>query len=369
VPEAGAATAPVLSPSASTRAVIVTFAASGFAFASWASRLPAVRDGLGYSEGQMGLLLLTAAIGSVLAIPLSGLVVERLGTRRTVVLAATVQVTGAIVAVTGVTLGEQVAVRVGLLLFGMGAGVWDAGMNVEGAAVEQKLRRAVMPHFHAAFSFGTVVGAGIGALAARLAIPIEWHVSATVVLALGAVLVAVRSFLPDADRRNLGQSPPAPSAHAVEDPQADPASALGTRAAAPAPAEPAPSGTRGLLAAWREPRTLAVGLVVLGAALTEGVANDWVSLAVVDGFDVPDELGALGLAVFLTAMTAGRLLGTRVTNLDGSRLTFTRATARHFAMYLSAITPFYVGYFMVFWTKKRQTLHDYVASTLVLRRE
>src|SRR3712207_5752599 len=67
------------------------------------------------------------------------------------------------------------------------------------------------------------------------------------------------------------------------------------------------------------------------------------------------------------ATVAGRLLGTRVTDLHGERLTFTRATARHFAMYLSAITPFYVGYFMVFWTKKRQTLHDYLASTLVLK--
>jgi uncharacterized RDD family membrane protein YckC len=66
---------------------------------------------------------------------------------------------------------------------------------------------------------------------------------------------------------------------------------------------------------------------------------------------------------------AGRLLGTRVTGLDGEPLTFSRATTRHFAMYLSAITPVAIGYLMVFWTKRRQTLHDYLASTLVVRRE
>ena len=65
---------------------------------------------------------------------------------------------------------------------------------------------------------------------------------------------------------------------------------------------------------------------------------------------------------------SGRILGTRVTDLHGRPLTFSRATTRHFAMYLSAVTPFYVGYLMVIWTKRKQTLHDYVASTLVLRR-
>ena len=64
---------------------------------------------------------------------------------------------------------------------------------------------------------------------------------------------------------------------------------------------------------------------------------------------------------------SGRLLGTRVTDLAGGRLTFGRATTRHFAMYLSALTPFLVGYLMMLWTKRRQTLHDYVTSTLVVK--
>jgi uncharacterized RDD family membrane protein YckC len=65
---------------------------------------------------------------------------------------------------------------------------------------------------------------------------------------------------------------------------------------------------------------------------------------------------------------SGRLLGTRVTGLRGEALTFNRATARHFAMYLSALTPFAIGYLMAFWTKRRQTLHDYISSTVVVRR-
>ncbi|MCP2264741.1 MFS transporter [Promicromonospora thailandica] len=285
---------------AAARAVFVVFAASGFAFASWASRLPAVRDGLSFSEQDMGLLLLTGSIGSVAAIPLSGLVAERIGTARTVLSFAGVLVVGLTVAGFGVALGEHLAVRLGLVLFGVGAGVWDAAMNLEGAAVEQRLGRAVMPVFHAGFSFGTVLGAGIGALVATLGVPVLWHVVAAGVLALGSVLVAIRYFSPTV------------VAAAVPD-----GAAVGTDGADPAAVTPPPSGVAGLLAAWREPRTLAIGLVVLASALTEGVANDWVSLAVVDGFGTSDGTGAVGLAVFLTAMTTARLAGTRAIDRFG----------------------------------------------------
>jgi MFS family permease len=62
--------------------------------------------------------------------------------------------------------------------------------------------------------------------------------------------------------------------------------------------------------AWLEPRTLTIGLMVLALALTEGVANDWLAVALVDGYDVPAWLGASGFALFVTAMTVGRVAGT-----------------------------------------------------------
>jgi MFS family permease len=62
--------------------------------------------------------------------------------------------------------------------------------------------------------------------------------------------------------------------------------------------------------AWTEARTLLIGLVVMAAALTEGSANDWLSLAVVDGFATSHVVGALAFGVFVTAMTAMRMFGT-----------------------------------------------------------
>ena len=111
--------------------------------------------------------------------------------------------------------------------------------------------------------------------------------------------------------------------------------------------------------------TLAASGVAVGSAFTGGsvfaavvvvLTSLWLYFA---GFESSRDQTTL----------SGLILGTRVTGLRGERLTFARATTRHFAMYLSAVTPFFVGYFMALWTKRRQTLHDWVARTVVVRKE
>lgn len=292
---------------AASRAVVIVFAASGFAFASWASRLPAVRDLLDLSESQMGLLLLTAAIGSIVAIPLSGLIVQRFGTARTVLVFAVVATSGIPLAGFGAFWGEDLVVRGGMVLMGVGIGVWDAAMNLEGAAVESRLGRSIMPAYHAAFSLGTVLGAGVGVGVIFLGVPLQWHLVGGGAVSLTSVVVAVRFFLPE----SAVHATEAAGAGRVDgvDMYADPATST--------PSGTAHTGLHGMLAAWREPRTLAIGLVVLAAGLAEGVANDWVGLAVVDGFGVPNGMGAVGLAVFLVFMTLTRLAGTRAIDRFG----------------------------------------------------
>ena len=71
---------------------------------------------------------------------------------------------------------------------------------------------------------------------------------------------------------------------------------------------PAPERQR---SAWTEPRTLLIGVLVLAAAFTEGTANDWLAVALVDGYGLSNAAGVFGLAVFLSFMTAGRIIGTR----------------------------------------------------------
>jgi fucose permease len=261
----------------SRNAVAAAFALNGLAFANWISRVPAIRDELGLSPGQVGLLLLAMSVGAVIALPSAGAIVLRIGPARGVAIGGIVACTGMlVVGIGGDTLGSTAMVAAGLFAFGSGGGVWDVAMNVEGADVERCLERTVMPRFHAAFSLGTVAGAGTGALAAALGLPLDVHLTVAAVLILAGVLTSVRFFTPVA-------------------PAATPADT---------------ADRRHPLAAWREPRTLLIGLMVLSAALVEGTANDWLALALVDGYGTSHALGAVGFGVFVAAMTAGRIAGT-----------------------------------------------------------
>jgi MFS family permease len=290
--------APAVDPArvrAASFAVFLVFVLNGAHFSSWASRLPAVRDGLGLTPAQMGVLLLVGSVGSLVSLPLSGIIVTRLGAARTVLGFAIVNATGLVIASAGVALGNAVVVGAGLVVFGVGTGVWDAAMNLEGAIVEQKLGRTVMPRYHAGFSLGTVVAAGLAALAARLDVPVHVHLPVVLVVSCTAVAWCVRRFLPAAGHAEHADA----STGAV---------------------------ARRAFGAWLEPRTLLIGLVVLAAALTEGSANDWVALAVVDGFATDDTVGALVFGVFVTAMTVMRFLGTNLLDRYG-RVTVLRLCA------------------------------------------
>jgi cyanate permease len=82
----------------------------------------------------------------------------------------------------------------------------------------------------------------------------------------------------------------------------------------------------GVLTAWREPRTLVVGLMVLGFAFTEGSANDWMAVAMVDGYGTTEAVGAIGFGVFVAAMTVARMVGGTALERFG-RVATLRATA------------------------------------------
>ncbi len=264
----------------------VAFAGSGFAAASWASRIPQVRAHLHLSPPQLGLVLLCLAAGSVTALPLAGPAVHRFGSRRTVAAMAALLTVGLGTTAGGYLVGVTPVV-VGLFLTGFAYAAWDVAMNVQGALVERHLGRSIMARFHAGYSLGTVGGAIAGAALVAVGAPVTVHLLAVA----GGVGLAVnrgtRWFLDDDGR-------PEPAA---------------PEPAAPEPAGPGVPGRRGALAAWREPRTLAVGVFVLAFAFAEGTGNDWISLATIDGYHLPAALGALAFAVFLAAMTAGRWFG------------------------------------------------------------
>jgi len=266
---------------AALRATYAAFFAAGFAFASWVSRIPQLRDLLGLGPAALGWVLLAGAVGALVALPLSGMIVDRWGSRRTVATMALLLAVAVVTVAAGAAspaLGVPVVV-VGLLALGFANGAWDVAMNVQGARVERLLGRSVMPRLHAAFSLGTVAGALGGAAMVALGVGVPAHF--LVVAALAAVVVPrqVRAFLPEEP----------------EEPAHDDQKKAG--------------GRRSFWTSWTEPRTLMVGLVVLTFALAEGIGNDWIAVALIDDHGTASATGSLGFAVFVTAMTTGRWFG------------------------------------------------------------
>jgi predicted MFS family arabinose efflux permease len=254
-------------------AVGVTFAVNGFAFTGWLARAPAVRDDLRLSAAGFGLLLLCLSAAAIAAIPLVGPLVQRIGPARAVLLGSLTLVTGLTGLAVGAAAGSVALAGAGLVLVGVGNSTWDVAQNVEGADVERRLGRTVMPRFHAGFSLGTVVGAGVSAAAAALRVSLPAQLFLTAALAAGTMIVMVRRFLPYT------------------------ADAIAERRSARA------------LTAWRDPRTLAIGLILLGFGFTEGTANDWLAIVLVDAYHASETVGAIGFGTFVTAMTLGRMYG------------------------------------------------------------
>ncbi|WP_394280193.1 MFS transporter [Microbacterium sp.] len=261
-------------------AVFAIFTASGLSIATWAARVPSIKLALDIDNGAVGLLLLGMGAASLIGLSCASLIAARIGTRRgmlTMMLMLSVGV--ALIGVGTDLVGSLPVVLLGLALFGFGNGCLDVLMNVDGAAIEVEVGKTILPLFHAFFSLGTVIGAGLGAAAAGAGVGVFPH---TVAVACAVVVIAVVAFL-FVPQRTFG-SPDA-----------------------------AASGWKErltvALSAWREPRTYVLGVVMLGMAFAEGGANDWMALGVSEEHGGGEALGAVALTVFSVAMTAVRVIG------------------------------------------------------------
>lgn len=281
-------------------AVFVVFGLSGLAMATWVSRVPAIRDHLDVTTGELGVLIFGLAAGSIVGLLASSHVLSWLGARRTIV--------GSLGAVTlGLTIAgvassvwpNYFAVFVGLALFGAGQGMCDVAMNVEGAGVERTIKRTIMPLFHAFWSFGTVLGAGLGALLVALSVAVHTHFIIIGLFVIVGAITAVRFFetVPSAD---------VPFEDVAPDTDA-----------APTPTAPVRHTALDRLSIWGNGRILLIGLIVLGAAFAEGTANDWLALAMVDDRGFDQATGALLFGVFTAAMTVGRIVGVPILDRFG----------------------------------------------------
>lgn len=263
-------------PSLSRRrlSLFALFFLPGVGMAGWVTRTPDVRDLLGATTAEMGLILLGLSAGSMLGILVASPVVARWGTKPGIV-------TGAItlaVSLPLIGLGAQLDIAaltaVGLFLFGYGMGGAEIAMNVEGAVVENAMGRPVLPALHGSYSLGTVVGALTGVLATLAHVPVTVHLGAITAIAVPILIWSIAGV-----------------------PTIRPMRTVAT----------APRARRAPL--WRDTRLLLIGVIVLMLALAEGSATDWLPLLMVDGHGLAASTSSLVYALFAAAMATGRFSG------------------------------------------------------------
>lgn len=258
---------PIAGLRASRVAISAVFAVSGAAFATWAGRIPAVQDRLGLSPGGLGVALLGLTTGATVALPLSGALIARFGSRRTTRAAAVLL---CLVPLVLPYAGSLPLLAATLAVFGASNSVLDTAMNAQAVEVETGYGRPILSSFHGWWSLGGLAGSGVAALVAR-DVSVRVHFTVAGLVLLAAAVTASRWLL-----RGAG------------DTERTPAFARPTRALA------------------------ALGAIAFCGLLAEGAAYDWSAVYLRDEAGAGPGLAATGFAACSLAMAACRFGADRV---------------------------------------------------------
>ncbi|MFF0744695.1 MFS transporter [Streptomyces sp. NPDC004111] len=309
-------------PSLSRLRTVLTlfFALDGFVFAGWVVRIPAIKAQTEASASALGLALLGVSAGAVVTMTMTGRLCNRLGSARvTVYCGALLSLSIALPPLTH----SPLALGLVLLVFGALYGGMSVALNSAAVDLVTALRRPIMPSFHAAFSLGGMLGAGLGALVASSLSPLV-HLS--LLTAVGLLLTATAGPSLLRESRKLPRTAPDPA------PAPDPAD-LAAASAAPTRTPPRTSpATR---------RTVALfGVIALCTAYGEGALADWGPLHLQQDLGAHPGVAAAGYSLFALAMTIGRLTGTTLLERLGQTRTLVAGGATAAAgMVLGSLAP------------------------------
>jgi fucose permease len=255
----------------------LAFFIAGFSTAAWAPLVPLAKQRLDLDEGALGLLLLCLGLGSITAMPITGVLTTRIGCKAVVTSSALlILLTLPLLAM----LDGWLAMAIAIAVFGAALGTLDVAMNIQAIIVERSSGRAMMSGFHGLYSVGGIAGAGLmSLLLGSGAMNPVFAAGAISAASLVLLVIAMPGLLPYGDDSTETAQP----------------------------------------FAWPKGIVLFVGLLCFLCFLVEGAVLDWSAVFLISerGSDVG--LAGLGYAVFAIAMTLGRLMGDRLRTILGEQ--------------------------------------------------
>lgn len=263
----------LISPKNYRIAIAVFFFIAGLCFASWASRIPDIKHHLGLSDGALGLILFAMPVGTMLALPFTGWVISKLGSR-TILLMAAIFYPSTLVLIGLVLAPWQLAM--GLFFFGLFGNFFNISVNTQAIAVEQMYGKTIMASFHGIWSLAGFSGAAIGTLMIALQLNPFFHFLIIFCLDMGLVFYFSRAT--------------------VRDSKGQPTASFFTKP---------------------DRFILIYGLIAFGSMVCEGTMFDWSGVYFQKIVTAPTQLVTLGYLSFMGMMASGRFISDKMTQKFG----------------------------------------------------
>jgi MFS family permease len=254
------------SPLRARRAVSTIFFLNGMVLASWIPHIPAVKARHVMSDGQLGIVLLFMAVGSLLALPIAGGLVGRFGSRAMTTATA---LSFCLMLPLPILSPNVPTLALSLTLLGACNALLDVSMNAQAVEVERQYQRTIMSSFHGLFSLGGLVGAVLASRAMTFGANDLQHVATVMLLSVAVAICLLPWLLP---------SPPQPD-------------------------ERGPTFIRplGIL--------FSLGMLAFFGLLTEGAMADWSAVYLHEVLKSDPATAALGFAACSLLMAVGRFSG------------------------------------------------------------
>jgi MFS family permease len=259
-------------------AVKIIFFLNGFVHANYFSRLPRIQEQFSIDNGVVGLVLLASSVGALLAMPFTGWLIIRNGSRRVTIFGIFFYCA----LIPFIPLMPTVwSLMVLFFLLGISSGMSDVAMNAQAVMVERQMQKPIMTSFHALFSIGMALGAFAGAFFTKVGTGMPIHFTAVSIISLITLFIARYYLVHDK-----------PKVKTTEEP------------------------------AFRLPNAamVSIGVIAFCSMLGEGAMADWSTNYMENVAKADHALAPIGLSAFALAMTIGRIFGDAARVKFGDRL-------------------------------------------------